>query len=267
MILTTSQNIKLFYETYGDKANPAVLLLHGLGADYQMWQPQIDHYPQAGLFVITPDLRGHGQSSVPGTFSIQDCACDMHELLETLQVGPAHIIGVSMGGMVAQQLAIDYPDGVASLVIVDSLSGVTRPVERFNAWLASVLLAVFPTSMQVSMIEATYRKMGKADVGAYLTGCLCRMDNSWVRHMRQVVNTFNICDRLNEIRISTIVLVGDRFGALAVDMARTTAEGIAAASFQVLPGGGDPSNLLVPEAFDNAVLEFIGQAATSRARV
>jgi 3-oxoadipate enol-lactonase len=257
MIFQTSQNINLFYETYGDKANPAVLLLHGLGADHQMWKPQIDRYPQAGLFVIAPDLRGHGQSSLPETFCIRDCAHDMYELLETLQVAKAHVIGVSMGGMVAQQLAVDYPNCVATLTVVDSLSGVTRLVERFNAWLAAVLLAVFPTRMQISMIESTYKKMGKADVGAYLTERLSRMDNAWVRHMRQQVNAFNICDRLSEICAPTLVLVGDRFGALAVDMARTTAEGIAAATFQVLPGGGDPSNLLVPEAFDSAVLEFV----------
>jgi len=252
-----SQDIRLFYEAYGDKNNPAMLLLHGLGADHRMWQPQLAHYPQAGFFVIAPDLRGHGSSSIPETFTIQDCAHDMYELLNALRVDQAHVIGVSMGGMVGQQLAIEYPDCIATMTIVDSLSGATRPVERFNGWLAAVLLAVFPPKLQASLIKSTYSKMGKADVGAYFEECLSRMDNAWIRHMRQRVNAFNVCERLSEIQTPTLVLVGDRFGALAIDMARTTAEGIGTADFQVLPGGGDPSNLIVPDAFDSAVLEFV----------
>jgi 3-oxoadipate enol-lactonase len=257
MNLQTSDNVDLFYETYGSKADPAMLLIHGLGADHQMWQPQIENYPQAGFFVIVPDMRGHGRSSLPEAFSIRDCARDMHELLEALEIDRAHVIGVSMGGMIAQQFAADYPEQAATLIVVDSLSGAIRPVERFNAWLAAVILAVFPAKIQVSMIESAYKKMGKADVGAYLTGRLAQMDNAWVRHLRQQVNAFNICGRLAEIHAPTLVLVGDRFGALAMDMARTTAEGIASAAYQVLPGGGDPSNLMVPDAFDKAVLAFI----------
>ena len=64
-------------------------------------------------------------------------------------------------------------------------------------------------------------------------------------------------DRFSDMHVLTLVLVGDGFGKLAVNMARTTAKGIPEAQFEILPGGGDPSNLLVPEAFDQAVITFI----------
>lgn len=259
MIFETSQRISLFYETLGDKTHPALLLVHGLGADHQMWKPQLDSYPQKGFFVIAPDLRGHGKSGMPNVFTIEDCARDLHELLAALGIQSAHVAGVSMGGMVMQQMAVDFPQDVASLTIVDSLSGVKRPAERFNAWLASALLKVLPARMQVSMIENTYKRMGKADVERYLGGRLAAMDGSWVLHMRQQVNRFNLLDRLAEIHVPTLVLVGDRFGSMAIDMARTIAEGIPGATFRVLPGGGDPSNLLAPDLFDRSLLEFVRQ--------
>ena len=67
----------------------------------------------------------------------------------------------------------------------------------------------------------------------------------------------NVYEHLHEIHTPTLVLVGDGFGKLAIDMAKTTAQGIANAEFQILEGGGDPSNLLVPEAFNHALINFL----------
>ena len=81
MILQTADGIKLFYETYGEKGNTPVVLVHGAGADSKMWLYQIVKYPVKGLFVIAPDLRGHGNPSKVGSFKIKDCAEDINELL------------------------------------------------------------------------------------------------------------------------------------------------------------------------------------------
>jgi pimeloyl-ACP methyl ester carboxylesterase len=71
------------------------------------------------------------------------------------------------------------------------------------------------------------------------------------------VNRFNILNKLPEIEAPTLVLVGDRFGKLAVNMARKTAELIPGAEFQILAGSGDPSNLLVPDQFNRSMLTFL----------
>jgi len=83
------------------------------------------------------------------------------------------------------------------------------------------------------------------------------MDSRWLLAARQEVNRFTILNELSEMNIPTLVLVGDAFGKLAIDMAHTTAEGIPCAQFQILKGGGDPSNLLVPEKFDETILAFL----------
>lgn len=259
MKYTASDQLMLDFETYGDSnASPAVLI-HGIGADHNMWKPQIRSFPAAGLFTIVPDLRGHGLSEIPQSFKMADCVRDLRDLLDVLGVQRAHLVGVSMGGMVAQQFVADYPDRAISQVIVDSLSGATRLIERFNAGLAAFLLKFFPAKLQAAMMRAAYKKQGHEEVGAYFEERLLAADPRWLLMARQEVNQFNILDKLPAMQVPTLVLVGDAFGNLAINMARTTAERIPGAKFQVLEGGGDPSNLLVPKLFDQRVIAFLNQ--------
>jgi 3-oxoadipate enol-lactonase len=257
MDLHTSDGQTLFYETYGDRSGLPVLLLHGLGAEHQMWGPQFTSYPPLGFFLIVPDLRGHGLSSVPEHFSLQDCARDMAELIGKAGLERCNVVGVSMGGLVAQLLACDFPGTVSKLVVVDSFSGVSTWRERANAWLASLLLAVLPTSLQTRLLVTTYSRMGQPIVAAYFEQQLGRMDRQMLRQMRREINRFDILSRLSEIRSPTLVLVGDRFGQTAINMARRTAAGITRSQFTILSGGGDPSNLLAPTAFDEAIQTFL----------
>jgi 3-oxoadipate enol-lactonase len=226
-----------------------------------MWQPQIARYPSEGLCVIAPDMRGHGNSSLPRTFALEDCARDMSELLQELEISRAAVAGVSMGGLIAQQLACDFPEQVDRLVIVDSFSGVDSAMERLNAWLAAFLLAVLPASLLTRLLTGTYRKMGKPSVAAYFERQLERMDPAMLRQARKAVNEFDIVERLGEIRAPTLVLVGGHFGKMALNMAHKSATAIRGSALKVLAGGSDPSNLLVPDAFDQEVLAFIKQDA------
>lgn len=259
MKFSTFDDLSLYVEQIGSPDNPPVVLVHGIGADGRMWQPQKTSFPAAGFFTIVPDQRGHGQSEVPPDFKIADCARDLRALLDHLNLQRAHFVGVSMGGMIVQQFAAEFPDRVISQVIVDSLSGATRLIERFNAKLAAALLKILPPKLQGSLLTSTYKKMNHAEVGAYFEERLLAMDADWLLAARREVNRFDIFDALPEMHLPTLVLVGDGFGKMAVEMARTTAGQIPGAAFQVLPGGGDPSNLLVPELFDAAVIAFLHQ--------
>ena len=259
MEIISFDGLSLYYETCGDPSLPALVLLHGIGADHRMWQPQYSTLSQAGFFLIIPDLRGHGSSQAPADFRIKDCARDIHDLLEKQHIQKTHLAGVSMGGMLAQQISADYPEMVLSQVLVDSLSGVTRPVERFNAGLAALLLKIFPPRFQGYLMSSTYKKLGHEDIGEYFRERVLAMDPKWLLNARLEVNRFNVLERLPEMQIPTLVLVGDAFGKMAVDMARTTAENIPGAEFEILPGGGDPSNLLVPQLFDQALLHFLNK--------
>jgi pimeloyl-ACP methyl ester carboxylesterase len=256
MLFTTKDNLKLYYQTSGDPQNLAILLIHGLGADHQMWQLQIEPFAEAGFYVIAPDMRSHGQSDA-GKFSIVACARDLLALLNELKIKKAHLVGVSMGGLIVQQMVCDYPQRTDKIIICDSFSGVTSFNERFNAKLAAVLLKLLPASWQTKLLVSTYQRMGKTDVAEYFIQMLEILDVQQVREARAAVNAFDIIECLPDIRNPTLVLAGDGFGKTAIEMARKTAEGIQGATFQVLAGGGDPSNMLVPEEFNRQVLDFL----------
>ena len=261
MKIQSFDGLSLHYECYGDKAATPLLLVHGIGADHDMWLPQITSLPGQGFYCIVPDLRGHGQSQVPAKFLIKDCARDLHDLLNTLKIEKAHLVGVSMGGMVVQEFVLQYPEQAASQTLVDSLSGIARPIERFNAWLAAIILQFLSPKTQAKMISDAYKKLGNSEVGPYFEKRLLSMDGKWLLEARKEVNRFNVLDKLAGMHCPTLVLVGDGFGKMAIEMARTSANGIPGAQFSILPGGGDPSNLLVPEAFDQMVIEFVHQMA------
>jgi 3-oxoadipate enol-lactonase len=257
MNIRTSDQLSLYYETHGPPAAPPVVLIHGIGADHEMWKPQIASFPPAGYFVIVPDLRGHGASEIPATFRIADCARDIHDLLNALHIQRAHLVGVSMGGMVVQQFVAHYPERAISQVIVDSLSGISRPVEWLNAHLAALFLRIIPPKLQAYLMHTAYERLGHEDVGRYFAERVLHMDSHWLLAARQEVNRFAILSELPDMNLPTLVLVGDAFGRLAIHMARTTAQHIPGAQLQVLKGGGDPSNLLVPQTFDTAVISFL----------
>lgn len=111
-------DIDLYYEITGQ--GQPVLLIHGLGSSTRDWELQTTAF--STLYrVVTLDVRGHGQSDKPpGLYSIPLFTADIAELMRSLEIGPSHIVGISMGGMIAFQLAIDAPDLVKSLVIVNS---------------------------------------------------------------------------------------------------------------------------------------------------
>jgi pimeloyl-ACP methyl ester carboxylesterase len=117
----TANNIEIWYEEFGESTNPTVLLIMGAGCQGIMWHMElIDGIVKAGYHVIRFDNRDTGLSTWIDDFnttpySYEDMAADTIGLMDSLNIGKAHIIGWSMGGMIAQIVAIHYPDRVLSL--------------------------------------------------------------------------------------------------------------------------------------------------------
>ncbi|MGD1056864.1 MAG: alpha/beta hydrolase, partial [Solirubrobacteraceae bacterium] len=138
------RGITLCYETFGDRANPTALLIMGLGTQMIAWQDDFcEALVDRGLHVVRFDNRDIGRSThlkgrpptVPelllrsrraAHYTLSDMADDAAGLLRELDLAPAHIIGASMGGMIAQTLAIRYPESVRSLVSIMSNTGSRR---------------------------------------------------------------------------------------------------------------------------------------------
>ncbi|HLF88560.1 MAG TPA: alpha/beta hydrolase [Anaerolineales bacterium] len=111
-------DIDMYFEITGE--GEPILFLHGLGSSVRDWESQIGYFSRH-YQVIVVDVRGHGKTDKPpGPYSIPLFARDVSALLKALETGPAHVVGISMGGMVGFQLAVDAPEIVKSLAVVNS---------------------------------------------------------------------------------------------------------------------------------------------------
>jgi len=224
-----------------------------------MWDCQIQKYPELGIFSIIPDVRWHGMSTDAGRFRIEDCARDIAAILESMGLKRASIIGVSIGGLIAQRFAIDFPEMVKKLIIVDSFSSIGGYAMRFNSTLALLLTKLFSKATLIKFINSAYRGRGEEmqKIREYFREQILAQEMNKIVKVREEVNRFDVLYELGTVRAPTLVLVGDRNGRMAIKMAEETAKHIKNARFEVLKGGGDPSNMMVPELFDSRVTEFI----------
>ncbi|MGH2408555.1 MAG: 3-oxoadipate enol-lactonase [Candidatus Limnocylindrales bacterium] len=114
---TRRSSVQVHHEVEGPPDAPALVLSDSLGSTLSMWDPQMSRLRER-FRVIRYDHRGHGRSPVPsGPYEISDLGCDVLELLDRLDVGRAHLCGLSIGGMVAMWLAANAPDRVDRLVL------------------------------------------------------------------------------------------------------------------------------------------------------
>ncbi len=111
-------NVNLYYEIAGE--GQPLLLLHGLGSSSRDWELQVPVFAER-YKVITFDARGHGRSDKPrGPYSVPGFASDVAGLMREMDIVPVHIVGISMGGMIAFQLAVDFPEMIRSMVIANA---------------------------------------------------------------------------------------------------------------------------------------------------
>jgi pimeloyl-ACP methyl ester carboxylesterase len=153
MTILHVNGIDVYYEMTGQGA--PLLLIHGLGSSSRNWELQVSYFAER-YRVITYDVRGHGRSSKPpGPYRMRIFAEDAAALLARLGVPAAHVAGISMGGMIAFELAVHFPHLLKSLVIVNSVPDmrVGSPREFLEMWqrtLALKLLGVRRMGMVLS---------------------------------------------------------------------------------------------------------------------
>lgn len=132
-------DIDLYYEIIGE--GDPILFIHGLGSSTRDWEAQIEYFSKRYQVVLF-DIRGHGKSDKPaGPYSIPLFARDTAELIKSLDIAPVHVVGISLGGMIALQLAVNEPELVRRLVLVNSGSEmIVRTVKERLAVLQRFLI-------------------------------------------------------------------------------------------------------------------------------
>ena len=129
MKIKNTDGTKTVYSALGDAANEAIVLLHGIGADHTMWQPQMEEFANNGFYVLALDLLGHGNSSKVKHLELRDWENQILDLLREHQRETCILVGVSMGGVIAQSFAVNHPDRVSRLIVSDTFSELKTPLE------------------------------------------------------------------------------------------------------------------------------------------
>ena len=244
----------LFYEVSG--SGEPLVFIHAFSLDRRMWEPQVAGFEDR-YRVVRYDLRGHGRSVAPA--EPYTGYGDLLELLDTLGIERATLIGLSAGAQLAIDFAIVHPDRVAGLVLAaPGLGGLRTPQ---LPWMAPVLEAAVGGDAAAAArfwAETPIMALHTAVDATPLVTSLV-MDNArlWTSRRTEQPLSPLAHGRLAEIGAPTLVLIGDRDLPHIRDVVRLLAEGIADATVVTIPGAGHLINLDTPRSFNEAVAAFL----------
>lgn len=255
MPYVSAKGQRLFYTESG--AGPPLVLVHGLGSTHAMWWPQMEIFARH-YRVIAYDCRGHGASSAirPG-YRLEDLGEDLATLLDHLEIPVTALCGVSFGGVVAQQFAVEYPERCRALVIADSFSEV-HTLDSLGAWLQVPMLRLLPRPVLARLAATAYprERWEPARREILIAGLSVRRGE--VARLRALLNKIHLTPELWRIFCPTLVLAGDRWAGM-IRYARIIHQAIPGSELKIIPGACDPSSLTNPEAFNHSVLEFLAR--------
>jgi len=249
------------YEEVNPHGHPPVILLHGLGSQGESWQYQFPPLEELGFRVIAPDIPGYGWSSWPGgKVTIKRFAELIAQFMEGIGAVPAHVAGISMGGTIALQLALDYPDHVLSLVLVNTFARL-RP-QSLGEWLYLLRRAITARLMSMEkqadiVVQRIFPKPEQQALRDSLRTQILRADPAVYRATMGALFRFDVESRLRDIRVPTLVVTGEEDTTVPPTLQKTQlAQGIPGAQHVIIPGAGHGVIVDNPQAFNEALVAF-----------
>lgn len=254
--------VKLYYEIKG--IGEPLILIEGLGYASWSWFRQVKVLSEY-YRVVSFDNRGVGQSDKPDIpYSIELMADDVARLLESLNIEKAHILGVSMGGYIAQKLAIKYPQKVKSLVLGCTSFGGPQSIPLTEEALQSMLKVEGLNAEEVirqgfkAAISSKFIKDYPEVVDQLVAWRLVNPTPryAWERQFAAVA-AFNVENQLNKIKVPTLVITGSEDIVVPPQNSSLLTERISGAQLVFIPGGGHLFFIEKAEEFNDTVLKFL----------
>jgi aminoacrylate hydrolase len=262
IVPTTAVNgIQIHYERTGD--GDPVMLLVGLPGVGRGWGPQVDLFAKDFL-TIAPDHRGAGESSWPAEgYTIEEHAADMADLLSELGCGPAHLVGSSTGGAIAQVMALDHAEVVRSLTLLGSWAGpddfFRHQFDTRKRILLEAGMRAYVDASVLMLFSPTFFRDHYDVVRWYCDrGASAASDPEIMLKRIEMIVAFDERKRLGTVDRPTLVVVGDHDGCTPPYLSEELASLIPDAELSVLEGG-HLVYLEDPEGFHGRVARFLGE--------
>lgn len=259
-----TNGISVNYELAGPEGAPVVTFSHSLAATSKMWDPQVaalrDKYR-----VLAYDTRGHGGTEAPdGAYSLDMLAADARALLAGLGIAKTHWVGLSMGGMIGQTIALQNPELFESLSLCDTSSRV--PPEAAASW--EERIGVAQSDGMAGLVEGTVERWftpsfrdARADVVDPVREMIRATPPAGFAGCCQAIRVLDLTDQLSAIEMPTLIVVGEDDPGTPVAASEAIHAEISGSELVVLKSAAHLSNLEQPEAFNEALTSFLDRQA------
>ena len=257
------------YTLDGPSDAPVVTLSHSLAASLEMWEPQLPALTKH-FRVLRYDTRGHGGSEVPpGAYSLRMLAGDVRALLAALGIARTHFVGLSLGGMIGQTIALDHPEILDHLVLADTASHM--PPESGPLW--EERISNVERHGMAPRVEET--------IGRWFTPPFIESSPRVVDEIRMLIRTtaqqgfigcsraiqgLDYTERLGAIQAPTLIVVGADDLGTPVASSEVMRDGIPGSKLVVLESAAHLSNVEQADRFNETVIGFLSSAAKTPAQ-
>ncbi len=255
-------DVSLCYALSGPENAPIVCLNHCFGADHQYWD---DHLPAFdGFRVLRHDARGHGYSDVPpGPYSLSMMAADLAGLLDALKIKTVHLCGVSMGGMISQTVALNYPERVASLALINTTPEYDQ--DQLQGWRDRADL-VSRNGIQ-AVHAALMSRWFTDDAAAARSPGYVYMEETFAKFAPEAfgavsaaVIDLNTTARLSEIKVPAMVIATPDDPGVPTETSQRMADRLGVEPYWLKPAR-HLATLEHPERFNRLIREFLTEVA------
>lgn len=253
-------DVALHYRIDGDPEGPPVVFANSLGTDFHLWDPVLPYLPK-GLRIIRYDKRGHGLSGCPDApYTMGALIRDAEQLLDHLEVKDCLFVGLSIGGMIAQGLAIKRLDLIRTLVLSNTAAKIgTRALwaDRIEAVRKGGIESVADAVME-RWFSAAFRNT--PEIGLWRNMLVRQPDEGYIGCSAAISHT-DFYTATAGLRLPTLGIAGSEDGSTPPDLVRETVDLIPGSEFHLVRNAGHLPCVEQPEEFARVLTEFIRKTA------
>lgn len=259
-----ANDLKIHYVEEG--SGEAVVFVHGIVMDHTMYAAQFEELPDQ-FRCIALDLRGHGRTECPpGPWSLQDSVDDVIAFVEAVEAAPCHLVGMSWGGMIGAHIAVQRPELLRSLVLIDTSVDAEGPdplamEQGFKDWVEQDGLADDVVAAGMPVLFGERYRSDETAMAAYSDRVKSMKPEAVIEALRAVMERDSVVDRLGSLRIPVLVIHGEDDAAQPMAEAEKTAGVIPGARLVRLPGVGHTPPLEAPDEVNAALADFLTGSA------
>ena len=255
-----ADDIEINFKLSGNATGPVVAMSHSLGSSLIMWNPQMQALEE-NFHVLRFDTRGHGgTTATSGPYTMDLLVKDAMTLLDALELDQVHWVGLSMGGMIGQGLALEAPERLLSLSLCDTMAVIRDETKamwqnRIQSGEQFGMGRLVDFAMERWFTES-YRSSGGVEYEEIRSQFLATSVAGYVGCCHAIYN-LNYLDQLKRIQLPTHIIVGDEDLATPVSESTALRERIAGSSMDIISGAAHLSNIEQAEQFNESLLGFL----------